>query len=36
MYSGRQDVAVGLGERVLDETVADEPAVNENENRVAI
>src|SRR5580693_1009913 len=32
----RNDVAIGLGESVLDEAVANEAAVDEDENRIAI
>src|ERR1700685_827185 len=33
---GRDYVAIGLGEPMLDETVADEAAVDEDEDRIAI
>ena len=32
----RQNVAIGLGDRMLNETVANQPPVHENKNRVAI
>ena len=33
---GRNDVAIGLGESVLDQAVANQAAVDEDENRIAI
>src|SRR5579884_2616395 len=33
---GRQDVAVSLGDRVLDQAIANQAAIYENENRVAV
>jgi hypothetical protein len=33
---GRNNVAIGLGERVLHQAVADEASIHEYENRVAI
>ena len=36
IHRRRNDVAVGLGQSVLDEAVANQPAVDEDENRIAI
>src|ERR1017187_3040989 len=33
---GRQDIAVGFGNRVLNETIADQASVDEDKNRIAI
>ena len=34
--AGRNDISIGFGERVLDQAVADEASVDEDENRIAV